>query len=67
MKVQFVVTQEVDVTPSDTDFVGVDLGVTNLATFSNGKKIKDRKLQLSKQKATQSKLKLILRKGKNGG
>ena len=66
VNVQFVVEQEVDVTPSTADFVGIDLGVTNLATFSNGKKIKGRKLKLAKQKARQRKLNLKSRKGKNG-
>lgn len=34
MNVQFVVEHEVDVRPSKADFVGIDLGVTNLSTFS---------------------------------
>ena len=38
VNVQFVVEQEVDVTLSIADFVGIDLGITNLATFSNGRK-----------------------------
>ena len=66
VKVKFVVEQEVDVTPSTADFVGIDLRVSNLATFSNGKKIKGRKLKLAKQKARQRKLNLKSRKGKNG-
>ena len=47
VNIQFVVEQELDVTPSDTDFVGIDLGITNLAIFSNGKNIKDCKLNLN--------------------
>lgn len=46
VNVLFVVEQELDVTPSDTDFVCFDLGIANLAMFSNGKKIKDCKLNL---------------------
>ena len=66
VNVKFVVAQEVDVTPSDADFVGIDLGITNLATSSDGTKIKGRKLKLAKQKARQRKLNLKTRKGKNG-
>ena len=66
VNVQFVIEQRVDVTPSDPDFVGIDLGITNLATFSNVKKIKGFKLKLTKQKVTQRKLNLKSRKGKNG-
>lgn len=65
VKVQFVIEQEVDVTPSTADFVGIDLRITNLATFSNGKKIKGRNVKLAKQKARQCKLNLNSRKGKN--
>ena len=50
VNIQFVVEQELDVTPSDTDFVGIDLGITNLAIFSNGKNIKDCKLNLNSLK-----------------
>lgn len=50
VNVQFVFEQEVDATPSDRDFVGIDLGITNLATFFNGKKIKDCKLNLKSRK-----------------
>lgn len=48
VNVQFIVEQEVDFTPSGLDIVGVGLGITNLATFSNGKKIKGRKLKIAK-------------------
>ena len=66
VNVQFVVEQEVDVTPPTANFVGIDLGITNLAKFSNGKNIKGRKLKPVNQKTRQRKLNLNSRKGKNG-
>ena len=66
MNVQFVNKQEVNVTPSIADFVGIDLVVTNLATFSNVKKINGRNLKLAKQKARQRELNLKSCKGTNG-
>ena len=66
VNVQFLVKQEVDVTPSTADFLVINLGITNLATFSNGKNIKGRKLKLVNQKARQRKLNLKSRKRKNG-
>ena len=66
VNVQFVVEQEVDVTPSDTDFVGIDLGITNLAIFSNGKKIKDCKLNLKSRRGKTGKSRDHL-KGKRWG
>ena len=65
VKVQFVVEQEVEVTPSTADVLGIDLSVMNLATFSNGKKIKGCKLKLAKQKVRQRKLNLKSHKGTN--
>ena len=61
--IQFVVEKEIDVTPSDAPFVGIDLGIESLITLSNGKKIPGRKRKLERQKERQRKLRVNARKG----
>ena len=61
--IQFVVERQIDVTPSEASFVGIDFGIESLITLSNGKKIPGRKRKLERQKERQRKLRVNARKG----
>ena len=61
--IHFIVDKEIDVTPSETPFVGIDLGIESLITLSNGKNILGRKRKLDRQKKRQRKLRVRARKG----
>ena len=61
--IQFVVEKEIDVTPSDAPFVGIDFGIESLITLSNGKNIPGRKRKLERQKERQRKLRVNASKG----
>ena len=61
--IQFVVEKEIEVTPSNAPFVGIDLGIESLITLSNGKKIPCKKRKLERQKESQRKLLVNARNG----
>ena len=60
--IQFVVEKEIDVTPSNTAFVGIDLGIESLITLSNGENIPGSKRKIERHKKRQRKQRVNARK-----
>ena len=60
--IQFVVEKEIDMTPSNAAFVGIDFGIESLITLSNGEKIPGSKRKIERQKKLQRKLRVNTRK-----